>query len=540
MKVRTAIADVLGQAGIEVAFGVLGAGNMYIMHELIKRHRVAFVPTATEDGAVLAAGGASQLTGALTIATVSYGPGVTNTVTALRDAAHAHQPILILTGDQPSAALPEKFQSLQAIDHEPIVAATGAAYIRMRAPETCVDDTIAAIRTAIVQSRPVVFAVPTDLQRTEVDVTFPADVLPAPAAIIDPHEDALDHALGVIASARRPLVLAGKGAVTARDDVLAFAERLGAPVATSLYARALFAGEPRDLGVFGSLSTSAAGEVISEADAVIAFGASLNWWTTSQNALLDGKRVVHVDVDPNAIGRHTRVDVGVVGDTTRTIAAFTKMLDAVEHAPSGFFDDAMRERLAAHDPASEFTDHSGDGTVDLRSFIVEVDQVLPDDRTVVIDVGRFFDGPLRYLSNPDPGGFVFKNAFGAMATGLATAVGAGYVRHDRPTVLVVGDGGLLMGPAELNTAVAQCLDLIVLVMNDEAYGQEYKRYSLEGMDPTLSLLPSPSFAALAAGFGARGMTVTSLDDMPAVAEAIAGRDGPLVIDVKVDPSKPLE
>lgn len=540
MKVRTAIADTLAAAGIDTAFGVLGAGNMYIMHELVTRHSATFVPTATEDGAVLAAGGASQLAGGLALATVSYGPGITNTVTALRDAANAGLPVLVLTGEQPSAALPEKFQSLQAIDHEPIVAATGAAYGRMRAPETCVEDTIAAIRTAIVQSRPVVLAIPTDLQRTEVDVEVPGDVLPPPAATAEPHPDALDAAVGAIADARRPLVLAGRGAITARSEVLAFAGRIGAPVATSLYARALFRGEERDIGVFGTLATSVGGQIIAEADTVIALGAGLNWWTTSQNTLLEGKRVVHVDVDPNALGRHVAVDAAVVGDVGRTLEACTRMLDAVEHPPTTFFDEGMAARLAAYERADEFEDHSDDGTVDLRSFMLLVDELLPAQRTVVIDVGRFFDGPLRYLSNPDPGSFVFKNAFGAMATGLASAVGAAYVRRERPTVLVVGDGGLLMGPSELNTAVREELDLVVLVMNDRAYGQEYKRYSLEGMDPTLSLLSPPSFAALAEGFGAEGVTITDLDEMPKVAEALAARRGPLVVDVRVDPAKPLD
>src|SRR5690606_15235835 len=128
----------------------------------------------------------------------------------------------------------------------------------------------------------------------------------------------LEHAAAVIAAARRPIILAGRGAIDARAELIALARTVGAPLATTVQARQLFRDEPLDLGIFGGLSTDTASEVTLESACVIAFGASLNRWTTASWSLLEGKALVHVDLESAALGRHAEPTAAVQGDSAAT------------------------------------------------------------------------------------------------------------------------------------------------------------------------------------------------------------------------------
>lgn len=536
MKVRTAVASCLAEAGCEVIYSVLGGGNMYMAYELVMNHAVRHVAAAREDGAVLMASAYAAVTGRLALATVTYGPGMTNTITALTSAARARIPMIVLTGDAPGASPVDERQGMQLINHSSLIAPTGAGYQVIQSAATAMQDTSTAIRRAIHERRPIVLGVPTDIQKLDVEEAEPGPVVVPASQAVRPDPAAMDRAVGLLASANRPIVLAGRGAVDsgARDELLTLAQRLGSPVATTLLGRELFRDEPNDLGVFGTLSTSVSGRIIGQADSIIAFGASLNWWTTSGGTLLDGKRVIQCDVDAASIGRARGVDASVIGDAAAIAREITAMLDEIDHEPAKFFTHSMADELASYNPSLEIEDHSTDTSIDLRTFLIRLDEILPRDRTVVVDGGRFIVGALQYVKPPDPRSFVMPLAFGAIGGGLGSAVGAAFATPGRPTVLVCGDGGLMMSLTEFNTAVQHDLDLIVVVMNDGAFGQEYNRFVAEGMDPALSYLAWPELAPVADAFGGCGITVRNIDDMKDLPGKIESRDRPLLIDVKID------
>lgn len=533
MKGYEAIADVLANAGIAVLFGVIGEANMLLADAFVRRHRGRYVATPREDGAIQAALGYAHTGAGVGVATVTHGPGLTNTVTALTEAVRNRVPVVVLTGDTARA---DK-ASLQDIDQAAVVAPTGAGFEDVRAPDQLVDDLQWALRRANQERRPIVVNLPVDLQDAEVEPPAAAPAIPRsprPAVASD-----LDRALGVIASASRPLLLAGRGAVRsdAREVLLELAEVLGAPVATTLKAKGLFHGRPYDLGLFGTLSSELTGRVIADADAVLAVGAGLNRYTTGHGGLLHGKAVVQVDDDPEAIARGFPVTASVVGDAREVAGTMTSWLQGAEHRPHpGLRTPALLTELADWTPASEFEDRSTADAVDLRTFTIALDELLPTDRNLVTDIGRYVMAPIRFLSVTDPAAAVAPLGFGAVGQGPGTAVGVALARPHAPTVLAIGDGGLMMSLAELTTAVREGLDLIVVVYNDGSYAAEYHNFTRLGLDPELSLLRWPPLAPLAEAFGARAVTVTSLDDLPRVAEAIETRDRPLLLDVRVDPA----
>ena len=527
-----AIAKAVVDQGIDTAFGVVGDANVFIVDSLVRNHGLRYVAAAHESSALQMALGYARVTGGLGVATVTHGPGLTNAITPLVEGVRSNTPMLLLCGDTAVVAR----HHLQKIGQRELVLATGAGFEPVRSGETIALDVAQAVRRAYAERRPIVLDIPYDLEFVDVSPHAAPRAEP-PALAVAPDPVALDRAVGIIASATRPLVLAGRGAVLsgARESLVRLAARLGAPVATTLMGRGLFEGDPFDLGIFGTLSTEVASEAIASADCIIAFGAGLNSMTTYDDSLLAGKRVVQCDVDPARLGLLSRVDAGVVGDAGRIADTIVAWLDDAEHKPSGFRSPELEARLRQFDPAAQFVDRSTDSFVDPRTLTLRLDSLLPAGRTVVVDGGRYMLNALRVPAR-DPMSFVTTTSFGSIGLGLGHAIGAATAKPDQPTVLLCGDGGFMMGClVELNTAIQLGLDLTIVIYNDGSYGAEHIQFHTKNMDPALSLHRWPSFAAVASSMGATGVTVRNLGELDAAAAAVQARSGVVLIDVKLDP-----
>ena len=181
-------------------------------------------------------------------------------------------------------------------------------------------------------------------------------------------------------------------------------------------------------------------------------------------------------------------------------------------------------------------DRSGPGFVNYVRALERLNTALPEDRILVTDGGRFMTEVWCRVAAPDPRSFVGTAYFGAIGQGLQQAIGAGVAAPDRPVVLFTGDGGFMMGGiGEFNTAVRLGLDLIVIVANDSAYGAEHIQFLDRQMDPGLSHFDWPPFAEVARSLGGTGHEVRSMDDLERAIAALAERNGPVLIDLKLDP-----
>jgi len=181
-----------------------------------------------------------------------------------------------------------------------------------------------------------------------------------------------------------------------------------------------------------------------------------------------------------------------------------------------------------------YVDEGGAGKIDPRTLSIGLDDVLPAERTLVIDSGNFMGYPSMFMSVPDSAGFLFTQAFQSIGLGLAGALGAAVARPDRVTVAALGDGGFLMGAAELVTAAAIGAPLVIVVYNDAAYGAEVHHFGPDGYVLDTVRFPDQDLAAIGRGYGCDGVTVRSPDDLAAVGSWLAGsRERPLVVDAKV-------
>jgi thiamine pyrophosphate-dependent acetolactate synthase large subunit-like protein len=246
--------------------------------------------------------------------------------------------------------------------------------------------------------------------------------------------------------------------------------------------------------------------------------------------------VVQVDLDGKTIGALHRVDAGVVGDAAATARAVSDELERRGIKREGFRDEALAREIARGRSRDEaYEDQGTDDHVDPRTLSIALDDLLPTERTVATDSGHFLGYPSMYLSVPDHRGFVFTNAFQSVGLGLASGIGAAVGRTDRLCVAAVGDGGALMSLGELETAARYHLPMLVVVYNDSAYGAEVHHFGPEGQPVDIARFPDTDFAALARAVGAEGVAVRKKGDLAPVEDWLERRDGPLVVDAKVNP-----
>lgn len=510
-------------------FALMGNGNAHLL-DALSRTDARVTAVRHEAATVASADAYHRTTKRLAVATTTYGPGFTNTVTPLAEAALARTPLLLVAGDAPSGG----HRGID-VDQDAIARATGAL-VRHVNPAAPGRQVVAAVQEALVRRRPVVLGIPYDLVTAEArDDGVPAlDAAPEPTA---PRGEQIEAAAALLAEAKRPLVLAGRGAIGAAREVRCLADRIGALTATSAPARGLFAGRRYDVGVCGGFASPPAAELIRQADVVLALGAGLNDFQTGfGTAFAPGARIVQVDLTTTPthanVGLHLRADVG------RAVVALLGALEAGETPGEpwcGVAHEAGERDLHAVRETGDGV--ARDGRLDPRSLFTYLDRMLPRQRQVVSDGGHFIGWAPSYLSVPHADATILVGtAFQSIGLGFPSAPGALVARPDVLTVVVTGDGGGVMGIADLETVVRLSRSTLVLVVNDAVYGAEVHQYGAQGLDQDVMRVGEMDFAAIARGFGAQAVTITRPTDLDWVVQWVRhGARGTLVVDAKVSP-----
>jgi len=524
--VSEAVGATLAELGVRQAFGVVGSGNFDVTNALLAGG-ARYVPARHEGGAATMADAYARMSGEVSALTLHQGCGLTNAMTGITEAAKSRTPMLVLAAE--SNVPTSNF----AVDQAALAAAVGASTVRLSSAADAVTETVRAFHLARDERRTVVVNLPLEVQgATALDVPVPQPS--APPSPVGPSTADVTALADLLRQAQRPVLIAGRGAREARNELLALADACGALVATSAVARGLFNSSPWSLDVSGGFASPLAASLITDADVIVGFGCALNMWTMRHGRLIGtDAQVAQVDIEPNALGKHRPIHLGVVGDSAVTAAAVTQSLPA--GSATRYREEAVGERIAREIRWRDvpYEDWGGDGTIDPRTLTIALDDLLPAERVVAVDSGNFMGYPSMFLSVPDEYGFCFTQAFQSIGLGLATAIGAALAQPSRLPVAALGDGGALMAAAELDTVRRLGLPMLVVVYDDAAYGAEVHHFA-DGQPLDTVTFPDTDIAAIGAGYGLEAAIVRTPDDLDTVRRWVDGpRDRALLVDAKV-------
>ncbi|MGC2977764.1 thiamine pyrophosphate-binding protein [Brevibacterium sp. FAM 25378] len=549
-------------AHIDEVFGLMGNGNAYFLDALLRDTSATYTAVRHEAGAVVAADAHFRTSGRIAAATTTYGAGFTNTLTALAEAAQARVPLVLVVGDEPTSG-PRPWD----VDQIAMASAVGVRTYTVGRVDAAAA-TVTAIEHALTYRVPAVLAIPYDVATLEIG-EIPAVPGPGqPSPLVPDSESAqaaLDRLAGELAEAKRPFLLAGRGAwLAGAGPVLGeLAAATGALTATTALGRNLFPESEFDLGVAGGFGAPAAMDRIREADVALVVGASLNQFTMRFGELFHPTTSVwQIDTDDRAT--HARVGGFVRADARLAAAELVERLHSGDGAvaadgargtdggrEAGVAGDAgaadgaadrtpWRETVdtvadRAYDIGSELAD---DGRLDPGAAASRLGEVLPKDRVVVSDGGHFIAWANMFWEPAGPERLAMVGtAFQSIGLGWHSVAGAARANPEATIVLATGDGGGAMALSDLDTAIRVAGGRgMAVVFNDAAYGAEVNLYGLKGLEKSPMLIDEIDFAALATAAGGRGVVVRSLADLDVVErwKAAPVEDRPfLLLDLRI-------
>src|SRR2546422_1649168 len=533
-RVYDILAKAFAQEDVRTCFALLGDANMNWAARLSAQGcRMIYV--RHEHCALASAMAYARKTWDVAVASVTCGPGVTQLITALPGAVRAHLPLVVFAGEAP---LKSGWYN-QEIDQAPLITATGATYHRLHMPERMPIAVRDAFLEARRERRPVVIGVPFDLQSRLWD--GPAD-LPRPSrellprlSPMPPHPDDVASAAKLLAGAERVVVLAGLGAVEAGAGAAcrALAARTGGLLATTLPARGLFHDDPFCIGISGSYTPEVGIEYLAQADFVIAVGCSLAYHAGGGGQLWPKAKMLQVDIDPVGVSQGQEVARHHLrADARLGVEALTAALPGRNGGRSGGWrSDAMAARIRDSKPDSHAFEIEP-GLLDPRHVVEALEEALPHEWEMVNSGGHCSWFFAQMPSRPQEK-FLTIREFGAIGNGISFAMGVAAARPDRTVVLFDGDGSLMMHVQELETIKRHRLNILIVVMNDGAYGSELHKLRSEGMPEDGSVFGYCDFAGIARGFGLSGKTFRNLDDLPKLVAEFAASGGAAVWDFHV-------
>ncbi|HEV7800759.1 MAG TPA: thiamine pyrophosphate-binding protein, partial [Burkholderiales bacterium] len=518
--------------GVSAVFGIMGDANMYWYSELDKLG-VQLLEVRHEGAGLGMADGWARATHTPGVASTTCGPGTSQLATALLTASRAESPLVAFCGEHPT----NDDGYHQRLNQGRFAEACETGFVRLNSAESADDVVRKAFYLAQLESRPIMLSVPMDLQQKawEDDDPYQPSSTILPKRTGGPDADSLQRALDLISAAKKPVIVAGRGArwSGAGDAILRLAERTGALIATSLMAKTWLSNDPFHIGVSGLYATKTAIELLQEADVVIGVGASLNRFTTEHGYLYPNAKFVHLDTKPHVLmGNARSSDVYIQSDAKAGVEAIEAGLAKQSFKQAGYRTQDVKKRLVGH-----FRDRAEfpieDDKVDPREVITTLDDVVPADMSLLTGNGAT-SGFSNMLFTKQRPLVMASGFFGCIGQMMPAAMGAVVASGYKPHVLVDGDASVMMHLAEFDTMVRYKMPLLIVVLNNEALGSEYYKLDAHKMDKELSVVSTPDLGAVAKAFGGKGKLARSVEDVRSAAAEWVANPCPMIIDARIE------
>ncbi len=539
-----AVVESLRKQGVSTVFGLIGSAGMEIYDALYDEPAVSLIGVRDERTGTHMADGYARASGQVGVFLAGQnGPGATNLVTGLAQAAAAYSPVVALAGSLSSAHIYR--DAFQEVDQQalfrPVTKKTWTLTQARRIPEMMTE----AFRTALAPRRgPVALNLPRDLlaESFEIDPAAPtASSGTVSAGIAAGEAEAVQRAARLLEGAKRPLIIAGGGVKNGRSHAvaIALAERLSAPIACSPgHGDAIPCDYRLYAGQVGPRGNKVASRLALEADVILALGTRLGFNTTfySYDNIGRDARIIQVDIEPTAIGRFFPVEVGIQGSAAEVAR---QLIDAIGEPPAGeatpWSGQFLRDRAALLAERAAAADFSR-SPIQPATLFEALRRVLPADTMYTMDAGTLCLQSTDQMDYRTPPALFTPLDFGLVGFSYACGLGVKVACPDRTVVSLMGDGGFGMTMSEIGTAVTNGINSICIVMNNGCWGAEkaYQRDFFGGRYLGADV-PNPPYDQVAALFGAAGYRVGHASEIEgAVREAVhCGK--PAIVDVQVDP-----
>jgi pyruvate dehydrogenase (quinone) len=539
------VADVLFERliawGVDTIFGIPGDG-VDALFEGLRTHqeKLKFIQVRHEEAAAFAAVGYAKYTGRLGVCLATSGPGGIHLLNGLYDAKCDGHPVLAITGHTFHDLIGTHYQ--QDVDLDKLFMDVSVYNERVMGPphiKLVVDE---AIRTAMARRGVAHITIPKDIQewratdknRSSANVPHHSQTTYTPSYPVPPHVS-LEEAATILNSGSRVVMLVGRGALGAREEVLRVAELIGAPVVKALLGKAVIPDRhPLAIGGIGLLGTAPAQEAMKECNTLLMVGTSFPYMEFLPEPGM--AKCVQIDIDPARMGLRHPTDVELVGDAKKTLAALIPLL---EHKKKRGFLEDYQDRMKSW---NELMDKRGTRTdMPMKPQVVThtLNRLLDDDAIVSSDSGTIATWTARYIEMRGDMKFSLSGSLATMANGLPYSIGAAVAYPGRQVVCVVGDGGLSMLMCELATIAKYKLNVKVIVIKNDVLGQIKWEQMVENANPEFGVELQPiDFAKVAEACGVTGFTIERPEEAEATLRRALAHKGPVVVQCVVDPNEP--
>jgi pyruvate dehydrogenase (quinone) len=523
--------DLVARAGVTRMYGVVGDSLNPVVDAIRRNSAVEWVQVRHEEAAAFAAGAEAQLTGRLAACAGSCGPGNLHLINGLFDAHRSMAPVLALAAQIPSSEIGTGY--FQETHPDRLFEECSHYSELIATPEQMPRVVQTAIQHAVGRRGVSVVALSGDVAGKDSPAGSAELAMVPERPTIRPGDDEIARLVELIDGVSAVTLFCGRGVAGAHAEVMAFAEKVKAPVAHALRGKEhIQYDNPYDVGMSGLLGYGAAYEAMHECDLLILLGTDFPY----SDFLPKGAQIVQVDLQPERLGRRTRLDLAVWGDVGETLRNVTPLIR--EKTSRKFLDRMLRKHVDALEGAVSAYTRNVEKHVPIHpEYVADVlDEEAAEDAVFTVDTGMCNVWAARYLTPNGRRRVIGSFVHGSMANALPQAIGAQFLDPSRQVVSMSGDGGFSMLMGDFLTLVQYDLPVKVVLFNNSSLGMVDLEMMVDGLLPHGTLYPHTNYAAIATGAGALGIRVEKPGDVRGSLRQAFAHEGPALVDVVTDPN----